>query len=257
MQIHARYTHQTIWIIGATTGIGRALAEQLAREGATLALSARNASALTELAQQLGPHHTSHPLDVADSSAVSAAAQAIWDTHPQVDRVLFMAAAYTPMRLTQMDLAVATQMVTTNLTGALNLLHAALPKLIAQPHGQIALCSSVAAYTGLPGGQPYSATKAGITNLTESLYGELPCHINVKLISPGFVHTPLTAKNNFEMPAIITPESAARAIADGLLKTNFEIHFPKRFTLMLKLLQHLPYRLRLTLARKTDSTTKK
>lgn len=113
----------------------------------------------------------------------------------------------------------------------------------------MALCGSVAGYIGLPGGQPYSATKAGVISLAESLYAECGNSFDVKLISPGFVRTPLTDKNAFKMPMIVEPDVAAAAIADGLLTRRFEIHFPRKFTLLLKLLRLLPYRLSLRLTR--------
>ena len=131
-----------------------------------------------------------------------------------------------------------------------NVVHAALPILKEQKSGQIALCGSVAGYIGLSGGQPYSATKAAVMNLAESLHAECPNHIDIKLISPGFVRTALTDKNDFSMPMILTPETAAKAIANGLHTKRFEIHFPKKFTLMLKFLRLLPYVIGLFITKK-------
>ncbi|HCM83056.1 MAG TPA: SDR family NAD(P)-dependent oxidoreductase [Alphaproteobacteria bacterium] len=243
------YQNQIIWIIGASSGIGRALAGELARRGATLALSARRQDELAALQAELGGAHRSFALDVADVDGVALTAKTIQARFGRIDRIIFLAAAYTPMQTDQMDLAAVRQMIDVNLTSAFYLAHAALPMLKLQGgRPQLALCGSVAGYTGLPGGQPYSATKAGIINLAESLYAEHHRHIDVRLISPGFVRTPLTDKNDFKMPMIITPQQAARAIADGLLSSRFEIHFPKRFTLFLKLLAALPYGLSLRIA---------
>jgi NADP-dependent 3-hydroxy acid dehydrogenase YdfG len=245
----AQYQGEIVWIIGASSGIGAALARELAAQGATLALSARRTEALTSLAHTLGGTHNIFALDVADAAAVTRTANAIRDAFGRIDRVIFMAAAYTPMKLLALDMAATKQMIEVNLLGAFHVVEAVLPVLTQQGRGQLALCGSVAGYTGLPGGQPYSATKAGIINLAESLRAELPRSIDVKLISPGFVKSELTDKNEFNMPMIITAERAAGFIADGLRRNGFEIHFPRRFTLWLKLLRALPYGLSLRITR--------
>lgn len=238
------YKDEIIWIIGASSGIGRALAGELAARGAILALSARRKEALEAIKSSLGPEHKIFVLDVTVAERVIHTAQAICAAFGRIDRVLFLAAAYMPMKITEFDLVVTKQIVDVNLLGAFYTVHAALPILKKQQKGQIALCGSVAGYTGLASGQPYSATKAGVISLAESMKAELPREIDVKLISPGFVRTELTDKNNFSMPMILTPEAAAQAIVKGLLSKRFEIHFPKKFTLMLKLLELLPYPLK-------------
>jgi len=236
------YNNQVIWIIGASSGIGEALSKELALRGATICLSARREGDLKKLKNSLqGAQHEIFPLDVCDQDAVIKAAHAIHNHFGYIHRIIFLAAAYKPMRLETLDLLEVRQIITTNLLSAFYVLHAVIPLLKNQCYGQIALCGSVAGYIGLPMGQPYSATKAAIINLAESLHSELPGTIDVKIINPGFVKTNLTAKNNFQMPMIITPEKAARYIADGLLKKTFEIHFPKKFTLFLKLIRILPY----------------
>jgi len=150
-----------------------------------------------------------------------------------------MAALYDPSPLSKMDIATTRKMVDVNLMGMFNVVHAVLPLLTKQGFGQLALCGSVAGYRGLPNGQPYSATKAAVINLAETLRLEHP-ELDVRLISPGFVRTPLTDKNDFDMPMMIEPDVAAKALADGLLASGFEIHFPKKFTFLLKLLRVLP-----------------
>jgi short-subunit dehydrogenase len=235
------YQNDIIWIIGASSGIGAALAKEFAARGATLALSARRKESLETLNAELGDTHKHFVLDVADAEIVARTAHAIRATFGRIDRIIFLSAAYTPMKLCALDLSVTKQIVDVNLLGAFHVVHAALPIFKDQQHGQIALCGSVAGYTGLPGGQPYSATKAAIINLAESMHAELPRTLDVKLISPGFVRSELTDKNDFNMPMIISAEQAAREIGEGLLKNAFEIHFPKRFTLCLKFLRLLPY----------------
>lgn len=237
------YKDEIIWVIGASSGIGAALARELATRGAKLALSARRKEALEELKEALGNQHKIFLLDVTNAELVARTAQAIRATFGRIDRIVFLAAAYTPMKINDLDLAVVKQMIDVNLLGAFHVVHGVLPIVSEQQKSQIALCGSVAGYTGLPGGQPYSATKAGIINLAESLCAELPKTIDIKLISPGFVKSELTDKNNFKMPMIISAEQAATHIADGLLESRFEVHFPKRFTGFLKLLRLLPYRL--------------
>ena len=243
------YKDEIIWVIGASSGIGHALAVELAARGATLALSARRKEELDKLKEIIGERHMIYTLNVADTELTARTAKAIHAESGRIDRVIFMAAAYTPMQLDHLDMLVTRNMIEVNILGAFNAVNAALPLLKKQQSGQIALCGSVAGYTGLSGGQPYSTTKAAVMNLAESLYAECPKHIDVKLISPGFVRTALTDKNDFSMPMIITPEAAAKAIASGLHSKRFEIHFPKKFTLMLKLLRVMPYPLKLLITR--------
>jgi short-subunit dehydrogenase len=248
--IQDKFKDEIIWIIGASSGIGRALAIELAASGAHLMLSARRREDLLQLKNQLGERHMVYPLDIADAELTVRTAKAIHAAHGKIDRVIFMSAAYTPMQLSNLDMLALKNMIEVNILGAFNLIHAIMPLLLEQVFAQIVLCGSVAGFVGLPGGQPYSATKAALINLAESLYAEAPKNIDVKIINPGFVKTALTDKNNFSMPAIITPELAAREIAKGLLAKNFEIHFPKRFTFMLKFIALLPYRLQLFITRK-------
>lgn len=244
------YKDQIVWIIGASSGIGSALARELAARGATLALSSRRKDELENLKAVLGAQHKVFALDVTDPETTLRTAQAIRAAFGRIDRIVFLAAAYAPMKIDALDLAVAKVIIDVNLTGAFNIVHATLPILKTQkPKGQLTLCGSVAGYIGLPGGQPYSATKAAIINLAESLNAECKDTIDIKLISPGFVRTPLTDKNDFNMPMIIEPEQAAKEIADGLLSSRFEIHFPKKFTTFLKILRILPHALSLRLTR--------
>jgi short-subunit dehydrogenase len=247
------YDNEVIWIIGASSGIGAALAYELAQRGARLALSARRKEALSQLQQEIAhaDRHRVFPLDVTNPETTQRTAQAISASFGRIDRVIFLAAAYAPMTTQNLDLAVSKEMIDVNLMGAFHVVHAVLPIFKAQNNqGQLALCASVAGYVGLPGGQPYSATKAALMNLAESLYAEHKNGIDIKLISPGFVRTALTDKNDFPMPMMISPESAAQAIADGLIRPAFEIHFPKKMTLALKFLRLLPYQISLRITRK-------
>ena len=244
------YENQVVWIIGASSGIGLALARELSMRGAILALSARRLSALEQLKSELGDRHSIFILDITDAEATLRTVDSVHTTFGRIDRIVFLAAAYTPMKIEAINITVAKHMIEVNLTSAFNLLHAVLPIFKTQKtKGQIALCGSVAGYVGLPGGQPYSATKAAIINLSESLYAECGDLIDIKLINPGFVRTPLTDKNNFKMPLLLEPEEAAKKIAEGLQTKRFEIHFPKKLTVFLKVLRLLPYAFSLRLIR--------
>lgn len=229
---------ERIWIIGASDGIGAALARDWARAGARLVLSARSADRLAGLDESLGGGHEVRPLDVSDRASVEEAAAAIARSGP-LDRVVHLAALYDPGRIADLDPQSAAQIVSVNLTGSFHIAQLAPPLL--RPGGQLALCGSVAGYLGLPQGQIYSATKAGVINLAESLRAELAGRIDVRLINPGFVDTRLTQRNDFRMPAIVSPEDAAAAIVRGLDGRGFEVHFPRRFTTALKCLAAMPY----------------
>lgn len=245
------YRGKNVWIIGASSGIGHALAKTLAARGARLALSARRSDELTALVTTLGAAHAAFTLDVSDANAFTATAATVKEHFGNIDCVVMLAGIYTPANLEALDVAAAHQIVNVNLLGTIYCLHAVLPHLRAQGRGQIALCGSVAGYRGLPNAQPYAATKAAIINLAETAYTEETKNgIDVRLISPGFVRTPMTDKNSFHMPMMISPEAAAVAIADGLLSSSFEIHFPKAFTFLLKLLQILPNWLYLRMLRR-------
>lgn len=231
-----------VWIIGASDGIGRALALQLGREGADLILSARNEAALSELAALCGGARVL-PLDLADPGALARAVASLGAD--SLDAIITTAALYEPGRVEDIDLQFLQQLIAVNVTSVFQLAQAA-PALLRRG-GQLVLFGSVAGYLGLPAGQPYSATKAAVANLAESLRIELAPRVDVRLVSPGFVRTRLTAKNRFAMPALITADEAARQVLAGLRGKAFEIHFPRRFTLAMKLLRLLPYRISLAL----------
>lgn len=245
---------KTVWIIGASSGIGYALALELAARGARLALSARREDALRHLMGKTGSNPLILPVDVSKPESITAALPRVTQHFGTLDSVIVLAAMYHPGSVAEVDTDVTSQIIQTNLMGTFHILSTVLPYYRLQKKGQIALCGSVAGYVGLPGGQPYSATKAAINNLAESLATEeKPNGIDVRLICPGFVETPMTAKNNFHMPMMIRPEEAAKAIADGLAGSAFEVHFPKRFTFLMKLLKALPYPAYFMIAKKIAS----
>lgn len=235
-----------VWLVGASTGIGAALARELDRRGARLAVSARSLDALRALdidsARWL-------PCDVTDMDSLAAAHRALMDEWPRLDLVVYLAGDYVPMRAHSFDLRRAEQVVAVNFTGAMRLAATVLPDLHAG--GGIAFVASVAGYRGLPEALCYGPGKAALIHFGECLYLDLAARgIGVWVINPGFVRTRLTARNDFAMPALLTPEQAARAIVAGFRAGNFEIHFPKRFTCVLKLLSLLPRRLYFALIRR-------
>ena len=240
---------KTVWLVGASSGIGRATAQALHARGARVFVSARSQSALDAfVAQHAGA--TALPLDASDAAAVTAAARTIFATGP-LDLVLYCAGYYKDMRATDFDLPEMLRHQQVNYVGALHVLDAVLPHFVSRQAGHISLISSVAGYRGLPKSLAYGPTKAALINLAETLYLDLQdSRVGVSLICPGFVETPLTAQNQFTMPGLIKPEQAAEAILRGWAKGQFEIHFPKRFTLWMKSLSLLPAALYFPLIRK-------
>lgn len=238
---------ERIWIIGASDGIGAALARHWAKSGARLVLSARSRDRLGALAETLGDGHVVLPFDVSSRTDLDAAARTIAQGGP-LDRVVHLAAMYDPGKISDLNPETAAEIIMVNLTGSFHVAQVAPPLL--RDGGQLALCGSVAGYIGLPQGQIYSATKAGVINLAESLRAELGGRVDVRLISPGFVDTRMTRRNDFRMPAMVTPDAAAVAIISGLNARRFEVHFPRRFTTALKLLGALPYWAALPLTRR-------
>ena len=241
----SRWAGRTVWLVGASSGIGRATAEALHAEGARVVVSARSRDKLDEFVAA-HPRSEALALDATDRQAMRDAAAHIVGTHGAIDLVGYFAGTYSAMRATEFDLDVALRHQEVNVTGALYLLDAVLPQLLKQAAAgkpaHLSLVSSVAGFRGLPQSLAYGPTKAFLINLAETLYLDLqPKGVGVSLITPGFVETPLTAQNAFRMPALISPQQAAREILRGWKKGEFEIHFPKRFTLWLKALRHLPY----------------
>ena len=274
-----------VWVVGASTGIGEALALALARRGARLALSARGADKLRavcaacDAARALAntvspadagravapssPAPTGLPpeleadrslalaLDLTDAFAFARARDDILARWGGIDLVVFNAGTYRPLRAWELSADSVRETLDVNLVGTMSGVACVLPALLAQGSGAIALVGSVAGYGGLPKAAVYGPSKAALINFAEVLYLDLaPRGVDVFLIDPGFVATPLTAQNDFTMPALQTPEQAAQAILEGFAAGDFEIHFPKRFTRVLKCLQLLPRRLYFPLVRR-------
>ncbi len=234
------WKQRVVWLVGASSGIGHALAEQLHARGATVVLSARNPMPLEEF-ESAHEGSLGIALDATDAAAMQRAVQRIKARLGRLDMAVYCAGHYKAMRATTFDLNDALLHNRVNYVGALHMLDAVLPGFLAQGSGHVSLISSVAGFGGLPMGLAYGPTKAALINLAESMYMDLaPLGIGTSVINPGFVATSLTAQNGFKMPALISADEAAREILRGWAKGQFEIHFPKRFTLWLKTLQLLP-----------------
>lgn len=232
---------KTVWLVGASSGIGQATAHALHGLGARVVVSARQAALLNAFVQQ---HAGSQALvlDVTHAAAVQAAADQLLAQGP-LDCLVYCAGHYQAMRADHLNLDDMKRHVDVNYIGALYVLDAVLPAMRARGQGHISLIGSVAGFCGLPNSLAYGPTKAALINLAESLYLDLHGQgLGVSIVNPGFVQTPLTAHNTFAMPALLTPAQAAQAMLKGWARGAFEIHFPKRFTLWLKALRLLPYR---------------
>lgn len=240
-----QWSGRTVWLIGASTGIGRATASKLHALGAQVIVSARNEAALQAFVAQ-HPGSAAVALDVVDADSVRLAGQRVRELAQRghLDMVVYCAGYYKAMRAQEFDLHEAMRHQQINYDGALHVLDTVLPILLAQRGGHLSLVASVAGFRGLPKALAYGPTKAALNSLAETLYLDLHAQgIGVSVINPGFVATPMTAHNDFSMPALLTPEQAAQEMIAGWESGAFEIHFPRRFTLWLKLLRHLPHAL--------------
>jgi short-subunit dehydrogenase len=234
----ADWRGKRVWLVGASSGIGAALARELAARGARLALSGRDGGKLNALGID---NALVLACDATDTASLAAARRSLRGTLGGVDLVIYLAGAYVPMRAHQFNLELAENIIAVNFTGAMRLSASVLPDLLAEGGG-VAFVASVAGYRGLPKALAYGPGKAALIHFAQCLHFDLaPKGIGVWVINPGFVATRLTARNDFNMPALLTPEQAARATVDGFKAGKFEIHFPKRFTRVMKLLSLLPY----------------
>ena len=230
-----------IWITGASSGIGRALAIKFSNEGWQVAASARRESLLNDL-NKSNPNIHAFVLDVKDEKSVRNVFQNILQKFETLDICVFATGIHDPEAEKKLSSEKIREIMETNFFGTLNCIMAVNSFFREKKDGHIAIVSSVAGYRGLPAASGYCASKAALTSLAESLYFDFKRkNVKVSLISPGFIKTPMTDQNTFPMPMIKSPEYAAEKIFIGLTKkSSFEIHFPKSFTILLKLLKIMP-----------------
>ena len=235
---------KTAWVTGASTGIGREIALQLAAAGVRVAASARSPDKLAGLGNGI----VSIPLDVTNAVACQAAYYSVESELGPVDLVILGAGTYAPVSIDSIDPKQFSHMMDTNYMGVVNCLAAVAPRMLARGCGHISWIASVAGFMGLPKAAAYGPTKAALINLAESLAPEMRLRgILVSIINPGFVATPLTAQNDFEMPFLMQPDEAARRTIEGLAAGRFEIAYPRRFVAILRTIRALPYPLFLRL----------
>ncbi|MXU66216.1 SDR family NAD(P)-dependent oxidoreductase [Oceanomicrobium pacificus] len=233
------FSGKCYWIIGASEGLGRALAHDLAEAGARLVLSARHEDRLRSLQSELEPLCDAAvlPLDLRDQASVDAAFEAL----PDVDGIIYMAGAYQPMTVQEWEQAGIETMLDVNLNGAVRILSGILPRFLERDRGHIVLVGSLSAYRGLPGAIGYGVSKAALMHLAECLRIDLrDSAVEVQLVNPGFIETRLTAKNDFDMPFIMTPEEASKAMMKGISSTRFKTDFPWGFSLVFRIGRILP-----------------
>ena len=224
------------WLVGASEGLGLALATRMHQAGVQLILSARSEASLAAAALVL-PGVTTLTVDVADDASVAAAAA---HTGP-LDGVVFLAAVYWPMTGQLIDPAQLTAMCNVNFTGCARVIGAVLPGMVARGAGHVVITGSLSGFRGLPGSLGYSASKAGVMSLAECLHADLRgTGIRVQLANPGFIRTRLTARNNFSMPFLMQPEQAATAMFAHMNSNRFKVSFPTVFSWIFRLSQFLP-----------------
>jgi short-subunit dehydrogenase len=229
-----------IWVTGASSGIGAALARELADRGARVAISARGADALAEVA---GDRMVVVPVDVTDRSATVAAGQAVREALGGLDVAVLNAGTWSQFHVEPWNSQLFADHLQVNLMGAVHTMEAVVPQMLAAGRGRIVGMASVAGYRGLPGSEAYGAGKAALLNLLEALRGSLaPRGVVVQTLSPGFVRTRMTDRNQFPMPFKVEPEAAARTIADGIARDKAEIVFPLPMMVAMKVARLVPVR---------------
>ena len=248
---------KNIWITGASSGIGKALAIRFAQKGWQVAASARRENLLnkiSELIKNISPF----PLDVTDKEKCKEVFEEIKNKYQNLDICFFSTGTWDPKKEKNIDIEQMESVMKINFFGTLNCIKTVENYFKDKKGGHISIVSSVAGYRGLPNSTGYGASKAALINLAESLYFDFGRHnVRISLVSPGFIKTPMTDKNEFKMPFLKTPEFAADKIYNGLVNgSSFEIDFPKELTLILKLLKILPNRLYLYLIKKLTKLQK-
>lgn len=226
------------WLVGASEGLGAALARKISAAGAEVIVSARNAARLDEVVAGLPGRARAVPVDVSDAASVARAAEAVGE----IDGLVWLAGVYWPMPATAWNAEQATAMADINFTGAVRVIGAVLPQMVARDAGHVVLTGSLSGFRGLPGAIGYAASKAGVMALAESMQADLwRTGVRVQLANPGFIKTRLTDKNDFRMPFLMTPEAAAQEMFELMCdEGRFARHFPRLFSYVFRLSRFLP-----------------
>ncbi len=249
---------KTIWITGGSTGIGKALAIKFANKGWNVAISARREQLLEEISNNY-ENISSFPLDVTNKSNCNEVFNQIINKFQNIDICFFPQELGIQRKKKDIDVEQIENVFKVNFFGTLNSIKAVEEYFKNKKSGIITIVSSIAGYRGLPNSTGYGPSKSALNNLAESLYFDFGrSNVRVCLVSPGFIKTPMTDKNDFKMPFLKTPEYAAEKIYDGLVnKNSFEIHFPKSLTMILKILSFLPNKIYFGLIGKLTKYQKK
>ena len=225
------------WIVGASAGLGEAVAKRLSRMGVRVVLSARSEDDLRRVAKAMPGAADVVPVDVADRDSVARAA----DEVGEIDGVVFLAGVYWPMKATEWNAEQVEQMVDINFNGAVRVMGQVVPRFVERGHGHIVLTGSLSGFRGLPGATGYGASKAGVMYLAEGMRADLNgTGVKVQLVNPGFVKTRLTDKNDFAMPFIMQPDHAAQHVVEHMMTGAFSKNFPAGFGAMFRLGNFLP-----------------
>ena len=228
---------KTYWLVGASDGLGAALAVKMSQAGARLILSARSEDRLAAVADTLAGDVQTVPMDVADMQSVLDAAKTIGD----IDGVVFLAGVYWPMSACEWDVDKATAMADINFTGMMRVLGVVVPPMVARDEGHVVITGSLSGFRGLPGAIGYGASKAATMSLAESMYADLRnTGVDVQLANPGFIKTRLTDKNDFKMPFIMEPDQAADEMMAHMRGDRFKKSFPRVFSWFFRLSQFMP-----------------
>lgn len=233
------------WVTGASSGVGKAVALELARRGWTVAITARRLEQLEDVARRaegLPGRVVAHAGDVTDAEAMRAIVEGIETVHGPIALAFLNAGISLGVQPQGLSVAALERVVSVNLLGLAKGLVPILDRMRVRQRGQIAVNASVAGYRGVPGAGPYGASKAAAIHLCEAL--KFDCDgfgIRLQIVTHGFVDTPLTRKNRFRMPFLMAPEVAARRIVDGFERAGFAISFPRRLAWPMRLARILPY----------------
>lgn len=231
------WTKTRYWLVGASEGLGRALAHRMSRAGAELIVSARSEDRLKELVEELPGRASYQVVDVRDRENVEAAADAIGE----IDGMVYLAGVYWPLGAEEWDNEKNELMADVNYTGAMRTVGAVLPGMLARGRGHVVLTGSLSGFRGLPGAVAYGSSKAGVMYMAEAMQADLrKTGVRVQLVNPGFIRTRLTDKNDFRMPFIMEPDEAAREMFEHMMSDRFKKSFPWGFSLVFRGSQFLP-----------------